>query len=363
MGKILVVSARGKGRSASMALPLLAILLLSVSACAPRHTPSVTEAALRYKPAKIASGVPASPGSLAWSPDGTHLAFFGKSLKIYDAGSGMLTSFLIDNPYYVVWASDSTLYALSRDPKGNSILCSLDLKSSRITTLALDLNANALYPASDGKNLLIVFINIKTLAFGTRISCIIALRDTTTGSSKTVYHFDKTYMTKDPDKALLTAWTHAGPSAPGNALLVMEHVKPPLMAFYTTVNAIDLATGEISELSNPGAKKAYISASWSPDGKRAVMTGSDGHLEVRDRLGKGAVIEWSLPGIYPSWNPMGSRIYSGGYLIDSDGKNKEALLANAAGSIAQWSPDGASLAVATGEELHLFRDIHTSYVK
>jgi len=169
-------------------------------------------------------------------------------------------------------------------------------------------------------------------------------------------------MMRDPDKVLLTAWTHAGPSALDNALLVMEHVKPPLIAFYTTVNTIDLATGEISEFSNPGGKNSYISASWSPDGKRAVMTGGNGGLEVRNRLSQGVVIDQSLAALYPSWNPKGSRIYAGGYLIDSDGKNKEALLANASGSLAQWSPDGAMLAVATGDELLLLRNIRPSYV-
>jgi WD40 repeat protein len=362
MGKTLLFSTRKRDHSASMVLSLLAILLFSASACAPRYAPSVAETALHYNPVRIASGVPARPGSLTWSPDGTRLAFIGKTLKIYDTGSGMQRSFPIDNPYYVVWAPDSTLYALSRDSKGNSVLCSLDTNSSRIEKMTLDLDADALYPASDGKNLLILSIHIKALSFGTRISCILALRNMAVGSSKTIYSFEKTYMMKNLDNALLTAWTHAGPSPLDNVVLVMEHVRPPVLPFYTKVNSLDLATGEISEMSNPTTNKIYLSASWSPDGRRAVLTDGNGRIEVRDRLGKGAVIDWSLTGMYPSWNPRGSRIYCGGFLIDSDGKNKEELLTNAAGSISQWSPDGITLAVATGDGLLLFRNMPTSYV-
>ncbi len=361
MGKALFFSALKGGRPASTTLPLLALLLFS-AACAPRRAPSVTETALHYSPVRIAYDVPARPGSLAWSPDGKRLAFIGKTLTVYDTGSGEKKSFSIDNPYYTAWAPDNTLYVLSRDRAGNGILCSLEGKDFAIRPISLAYDADAIYPTADGKSLIILSTTMKSLSFGTTISSAVVLRNVATDRSKTVYRSTRTYMMKNPDAALWTAWMHAGPSPLDDAMLVMEHVKPPEVAFYTKVNSIDLATGELSEMSDPNTKRTYLSASWSPDGKRAVMTDGNGRIEVRDRLGKGIVIDWSLTGIYPSWDPRGSRIYSGGCLIDSDGKNRETLIANAAGSIAQWSPDGATLAVATGEELLLFRDIPASYV-
>ncbi len=78
MEKTLFFFAGKRDCPASAALPLLAVLLFS-SACAPPHTPSVTETAQRYSPARIASGVPAKPGSMTWSPDGRRLAFIGKN--------------------------------------------------------------------------------------------------------------------------------------------------------------------------------------------------------------------------------------------------------------------------------------------
>ncbi len=339
----------------------LSTFLLLIAACAPRHAPSLTETALRYNPVRIASNVLAKPGSMAWSPEGTRLAFIGKTLTIYDADSGEKKSLSIGRPYYVVWASDNTLYALSRDQNGKSVLSSVDMKNFRITTKAFDLDTQAVYPTFDGKKLIFLSANVKSLSYGTTIDYIALLHDRTTGQSKIVYTFSKTYGIKNPDIAFWTAWTHAGPSPLDDALVVMEHVKPPVFPFYTIVNAMDLATSEVSELSNPESRKAFISASWSPDGKRVVVTGG-GQLEVRDRMGKSVVIDRSLPARYPSWNPRGSRIYAGGCLIDSDGKNKEMLLTNAGGSVAQWSADGTRLAVATGEDLLLFQNLRTSYV-
>lgn len=361
MGKTLFLFTRKRGCPASTVLPLLAVLLFS-SACAPRYTPTVTETALRYSPVRVASGIPAKPGSMTWSPDGRRLAFIGKKLTVYDTGSGEQKSFSIDNPYYAAWAPDNTLYVLSRDKTGNEILCSLDGVHFTIKPIPLDSDADAIYPIAGGKSLIILFTTMKSHSFGTTISNTVVLRNVAANRSRPVYRSTRTYMMKNPDIASWTAWMHAGPSPLDDAMLIMEHVKPPDVAFFTKVNSIDLATGESSAMSDPNTKRTYLSASWSPDGRRAVMTGGNGRIEVRDRLGKGIAFDWSRAGIYPSWNPGGSRIYSGGYLIDSDGKNEEALLANAAGSIAQWSPDGATLAVATGDELLLFRNILTSYV-
>jgi WD40 repeat protein len=360
MGKAVFLSSRKRGRPASTALSLLAVLSLS-AACAPRHAPSIPEAAMRYSPVRIASGVSARPGSLTWSPEGTRLAFIGKTLTVYDTESGEQRSLSIDNPYYAAWASDNTLYVLSRDAAGGSVLSALDGKGFAIKPVPLD-HADALYPTADGKGLIILSTTVKSLSFGTTISNTIVLRAVTPDRSKVVYRSSKTYMMKNPDVALWTAWTHAGPSPLDDAMLVMDHVQPPDVPSYTKVSSIDLATGELAEMSDPNTKRTCLSASWSPDGRRAVMTGGDGRLEVRDRQGKGSVIDWSLPGVYPSWNPKGSRIYCGGYLIDSDGKNKEALLTGAAGSISQWSPDGTKLAVAAGGGLLLFRNMPAAYI-
>jgi hypothetical protein len=340
----------------------LLVLLMTVAACTHHLAPSVTESGLRYSPITIASGVPAKPGTLAWSPDGERLAFLGKTLIVYDMAAGKPQSLSIDNPYYVAWASDNTLYILSRNRTGNTMLYSLDKKISVIQSMALDQDADALYPAADGKSLIILSTKMKSLPFGTTISTIVMVRTLAANNAKTVYSFNNTSVIKNPDVALWTAWTNAGLNPLDDAVLVMEHLKPPVDISYTRVKMVDLATGGISEISDPNTRRSYLSASWSPDGKRVVMTDINGRLEIRNRLGAGTVLDWSFSAVYPSWNPQGSRIYAGGYLIDSDGKNRELLITNAAGSFSQWSPDGTRLAVVTNGDLLLFRNIPASYI-
>ncbi len=350
-------SARKSNPLASAIACLCILPLLAVAACAPRRAPAVTESALRYKPVTIATGIPAKPGCMSWSPDGTSLALIGTMLTIYDTKSRELTSFPIDHPFYVAWSPDGIIYTLSRGKAEKNILCSLDRKSSRIKSMELEQGIDALYPIFNGKTLILVSAGVRHLSFGTVISNRISMRDATSGLTTTVYSSTKTVITKNPNSAVLKAWTNAGPNPLDNAILLVEHVIPPDVPSYSRVSIVDPETRALSEVFGPDARKTYLSASWAPDGKRAAMTDGNGRLEIRDRLGKGIVLDSPPAGLYPSWDPRGSRIYLGGYLIDADGKNGEALLTDAGGSLARWSPDGSALAIATGDDVLLFRSM------
>ncbi len=87
-----------------------------------------------------------------------------------------------------------------------------------------------------------------------------------------------------------------------------------------------------------------------------------GAVEIRNRNGSAVMLDPVVSGKYPSWNPAGSRIYAGGYLVDSDGRNREQVVRNGRGSIGEWSPDGRMLAVAAGGDLLLFQDIRSAFV-
>ncbi len=336
-----------------------ALFLFLAAACAP-HAPQLTDAASRYHGLKLASGVPVKPGSVSWSPDGKLIAWTGKHPALYAVESGKETALPFGNADFFAWAPDGLLYVLSSDGKGGSVLSSFDVKTSRIILLA-PVDADALYPLPDAKGLVLVSAEVKPLSFGTQVNSRIMLYNFASNTSRTIYVLSRTAMIRKADAALWTAWLHAGLNPLDQSLFFMEHITPPLIAGYTVVHGIDLASGEAIPVAGSGSRKRYISGSWSPDGRREVLSDADGRLEIRSRSGDSLLLDPGVTGLYPSWNPASSRIYAGGYLVDSSGTNSEQLIADKTPSIGVWSPDGTMLAVAAEDDLLLFRDIRSSF--
>ena len=339
---------------------ILTLLLFTASACAV-HGLSPTETASQYHPIRLASGVPSAPGSVAWSPDGKMIAWIGKQLTVYNRESGKRTSFPMSNPRFVAWSPDGLLYILNRDANGDVFLSTLDVNHSRVSVLA-SVEADAVFVFPDGKSLVLVSAPFKQLSIGTQINTRIVVYSVGSNTSRTVYRQSRTSMTKNLDTTLWTAWLHAGVNQLDLALLVMEHVTPPLLASYTVVNTLDPATGELTPLTASDSRRRYFSGSWSPNGKRVALTDADGRLEIRSRPGDSIVLDPSVISVYPSWNPQGSRLYAGGFLVDSAGTNKKQLLEAAQRSIGTWSPDGTMLIVAGDSELLLFTGIPTTFI-
>jgi WD40 repeat protein len=340
----------------SALLCLLAILFSLTSACASRG-PVLTEAASPYHPARLASDVPARPGSIAWSPDGKLIAWAGKQLTVYNGESGKQTLFPVADPRFLAWSPDGLLYILTRDANDDVFLSSLDAVSSRVTVLAC-VEADAVRPLPDGRGVVLLSADVKPLSMGTQINTRIVLQNLGTKRSRTLYRLSKTAMVRNPDAALWTGWLHGGVNPLDDSIFVLEPVVAPLGASYTRVVLLDSVAGEMTG-PDIALRKRYLSGSWSPDGRRLALTDNDGRIEIRGRTGDAAILDPSVSGMYPSWNPAGSRIYAGGFLVDSDGTNREQLLTGvgAIRSVAAWSPDGTMLAVAADGELLLFRDM------
>jgi Tol biopolymer transport system component len=108
--------------------------------------------------------------------------------------------------------------------------------------------------------------------------------------------------------------------------------------------------------------KSTIAGSWSPDGRRLALTDSNGYFEMLDRGGISLPLDQGSRGLYPSWNPRGSQIFIGGYVMDSDGKNREELLPNSEKSIAKWSPDGTRIVIISGGDVWLFKDFNPHFI-
>ena len=143
----------------------------------------------------------------------------------------------------------------------------------------------------------------------------------------------------------------------------MEQIKPPVFMPYSKISVVDFLTGKIQVITDNGRIKRNIAGSWSPDGRRLALTDADGYFEMLDSgAGISVSVDRGSPGTYPSWNPKGSQIFIGGYVMDSDGKNKEELLPNSAKSLAKWSPDGTKIAILSNGDLWLLKDFKPHFV-
>jgi WD40 repeat protein len=343
-------------------IPVVALLLFALAACAPRHAHSLLDSAGKYRPIRLATNLQVRPGNLAWSPDGRMLAFLTTaSVNLYDVESTEQKVISIEGPHFLSWSSDNELLALSQE-QGRDVLSSIDQERLEPTNRAIDVGAEALYCTSDNRSLLVLSTRVRQFSFGTEIALHLSVLNRADGTSRPLYDVSKVYPTKQTDLRYFLAWTHAGLNPIDTSLLVIELVKPPLMAPYSRIITVDSLTGDITELSGQEQQTMYTSASWSPDGRMVVLSDKSGKLEIQTFNGDRVILDRSFSGFYPTWSPQGDRIFAGGSLIDRDGKHKEDLLAKSPWSIAQWSPDGTKLAVATDNDLWLFNDVSRASV-
>lgn len=349
-------------------MKIIAVIMLmsAVASCRPGRVTVEPVPSAGYSHIKISAGVSARPGGLSWSPDNKRIAFIDKTLNIFDIEGKKQTGLDIKEPFFVSWAEGADILVLFKED-GRKALGIVDAGGLSVKKIRLDPEPEAIFPlrpygSNGAERLLILSSKIKVLSFGTDLSYSLFIYNIKDGTTKNIYTSSRIYPVKNPNIGYLPAWIHAGLNPLDGSFLIMEQIKPPVVRPYSKVGIIDHVTGKIQALTGDGNKKFYISASWSPDGTRLVLTGEDGRLEILGIYGGTAPVYSAAAGLYPSWNPGGSQIFSGGYIISSDGKNKEELLPGSAESIAWWSPDGTKIAVISGDGLHLLEGFNPYFI-
>jgi len=217
--------------------------------------------------------------------------------------------------------------------------------------VALDRRADAVYPV-DRRRAFLLSLELSKLKIGTQVSCALSRLDLASGSTTTLHAYRRIFPTTDREEDLLTAWAQAGPNPLDGSFLLMEHIKPPALPPYTLVRDLDPLSGDLVELGGQDRRTIYLSASWSPDGKRLALTARDGRLMVRSWSGS-LSLERPAAGRYPAWHPAGELLMVGGALIDASTGLSVPLVRGDSGSYARWSPEGTRLALITRGELLL----------
>lgn len=310
----------------------------------------------RYEVSKIPGAVGSGPGVISWSPDGERLAFISSgALHVYEVANGKEKTVKISRPFYVCWSTGSEIFVISED--GKKHLGIVDASTLKMREVKLDIEPDAVFPLGDSGKALIVVSDIRAMTFGTLVNFNFFLCDLKEEAARKIFTTGDVFPSRRPDINYLKAWLHAGINRLDGSFLVMEHIKPPAWrTYYSKVIAVDPFSGTAETITgdSEGPKSAYISAGWSADGKRVALSGIDGDLEIVNVRSASSPVILHLRGFYPSWNPAGSQIFSGGSIADSDGKGVKELIAGADESLGEWSPDGRKLAVASSGSLYLY---------
>jgi len=222
--------------------------------------------------------------------------------------------------------------------------------------LLISSDPQAIVALPDSGGLLLISASIEQTRLWTEFSYMLALFDPDTGSDKKLFEMQKRLPMKNMPADYLNGWLWTGIRPADSAILTVEPVKPPVIMPYLQIGLIDYQTEKnrgIGRIINGGMS---IAASWSPDGRRFAYSDDQKHLAIFDSEGSAAInpeAVQDITGSFPSWNPKGSQIFFGGYILRSDGGKKQAIFPGAQTSIGVWSPDGRKIAILNGQDLHL----------
>ncbi|KPJ99166.1 MAG: hypothetical protein AMK71_10175, partial [Nitrospira bacterium SG8_35_4] len=172
------------------------------------------------------------------------------------------------------------------------------------------------------------------------------------------------FPTRRLDLEFSSAWLYQGIRPVHETVLTPEYHNPPAVVPYIYFKTVDPVTGIGEEVMKLDSQRFNVSASWSPDGSRLAVANDDGLLIIENTGGPSEhsmPVNYEIRGQHPSWNPEGSQIYLGGWMVRSDGEAVAELVRDAFNSIGLWSPDGEKLAVMTESKTFIFDSIHPSF--
>jgi hypothetical protein len=326
---------------------LLLSLSLSVSGCV-----SLPGTVTDYTDGYFFDNVSLRPGTVAWSPDARSLAIIIKGkLIIFDTESGEVRKIPDITPSFIDWAPGAEMLVIHNS--GNrSNLAQLNTIDETYKSVPIETEAIAVRWLRPPDRFVTLSTDVKRLTIGT----FVAYRLSTHNSGENIFfRWDAYFPTRQTDFDYLSNWTHLGVRPIYETILTPQFHKPPVVHPYTEFITVDPVTSLESKILRLDAKRFNVPASWSPDGSRLAVSDDRGLLVIVDVATTDRVEQVSLDirGDFPSWNPEGSQIYIGGWLMQSDGTAIREVLPDAVDSLGVWSPDGTKLAVLSKGRLHI----------
>ena len=333
----------------------LFIFLLLVSCATIRKSDLFTNAKL------LSRDLHFQPGAAAWSPDSKRLAVIkGQGLTIIDTDLGISRTIPGIQPVFIDWAPGKDLLAVNK-AEGMNELTEIDPADGTIRTLSARKSLIAAKWLDPPGSYILLDSEVKQRSIGTFVTYKFHRIDH--GEEKVFFNLESYFPTREKNIDAISAWTYAGIRPQHDTMLVLEFHNPPAVESFTLFKTADPVITEETGIVKLAGNRFSIPSSWSPDGSRLAITDDKGLLIIldMDKPENMLPVNQDIGGRYPAWNPHGSQIYLGGWLLRSDGSVLGQVVSDAFDSIGIWSPDGTRLAVITGTDLLYFDGFSPSF--
>jgi WD40 repeat protein len=309
----------------------------------------------------LSGGLHFQPGAAAWSSDSKQLAVIkDNGLRIIDTASGMSKTIPGIKPVFIDWAPGNDLLVVNK-ADGMNELAVINADDGTIKTVSARKSLIAAKWLDSPGSCILFDSEIKQRSIGTFVTYGFTKLDK--GKEEVFFYLESYLPTRKKGVDAVSGWTYTGIRPLHDTALILEFRNPPVFEPFTLFKTADPLITEETLIAKLSGNRFSIPSSWSPDGSRLAVTDDKGLLIIIDLDKPENLLPVSpdISGRYPAWNPLGSQIYLGGWLLRSDGSVLEQIVSDAFDSIGVWSPDGTRLAVIAGTNLLYFNGFSPSF--
>ncbi len=311
---------------------------------------------------RLYNKVPIKPLAAAWSHDSSRIALINNNqLVIHNTETGESKVISEITPISVDWSPMNDLLVIHETGEGRQ-LAIVNADNGIVIPLIDKAEPFAARWFGPEDSIVIYSAKVKRLSIGTFVTYMLSRVE---GKAEEEFlSWEGYFPTRSKTADFISGWAYPNIRPVHETLLTPQFHDPPAVPSYTEFRAVDPDTGMVKDILKIYDKRYIVFASWSPDGTRFAATDEKGMLSIIDGDDPGSMkpVNHEKRGMAPAWNPHGSQIYSGGWLMQSDGTIIKRLIPDAFNSMGVWSPDGKGLAVISEKGIYLFENFSPSFI-